>query len=460
MTTKKRRKTKDSADDERTPCGPVEVELRLARYFCQEENSGGLIEVFQGQKEGEVFPEFKRDFRMLVDDKCEDFFIVEVKNNTAEFITKRQVADAFFAATSQMAQEFKIGWRKCHDTLINVWASISRSRNKALAEWPIPVVFKDDDRLAFHRLEWNHTETDWNRLEEFAPTFAGIMERMVNHEAFCAMVGASLDSKADRKKAVWCYGPGDGGKSALVDLIEDLVGKGQALRMTEKAAASRFFASNLKGVRALLGIEQPPTWIYASSEFKSLTGEDKIMTDVKNQQARNVKLDCLVYCFSNFAPVIPNDDALLNRVVACYLAKIPDTQKRFAPHIVRRRLNRELEVIAGYCYSEYLKSLKRGLRIETDLLGDAVETHHEAEHAIVNQLFEMKPGGETPVGEVEEALKNAGIRTKAERDAIKDYIERQGFGSRQRHRDKGRYWQGFVCKPSRVLFSTGSYDRA
>lgn len=299
------------------------------------------------------------------------------ERNTAEVQNEKIVAGLLSDYVSYFPdalEPYRVPFKKCREA-VDAW----RHQRVDLTELPKPVAFASDPELAMARLDFDPKPVDRDALKLEAPHFARILERLTNAEAFCMRVGSFYDVKADRKQACWISGPGDTGKSVLPWLIDELLPGGTTSLSPSLIEKTSFWIAKLVGKR-VAHVKEAAAKFIRTSEFKSITGDSVHAINEKNQPMFDARIDALLFFYSNEAPEIPRDDALMKRVIDCRMGKIPASEPVMSDDDIRERLRPELPLIAGYCLNRYME-LPRGGRIPCSglTLEDSV-TQYEADY--------------------------------------------------------------------------------
>ncbi|MGL9749516.1 DNA primase family protein [Enterococcus sp. DIV0170] len=118
------------------------------------------------------------------------------------------------------------------------------------------------------------------------PTFDGYIREIVgedNVNFVYEWFGYCLYRKYRLQKLLFIYGSGGTGKSTLVELLRDFVGKDSYSAVSLKSLAKeRFSAAGLHGKTANFDAEAKQEYLGDGSFLKQLTGEDTIYADRKN----------------------------------------------------------------------------------------------------------------------------------------------------------------------------------
>ena len=315
--------------------------------------------------------------------------ILKVEDNTARIVGAEYVAGylrEYVANLPKGLADYNITYKQCA-AVIESWVYQRRDLN----ELPKPVAFKSDGDLALARMPFDPVPCGEGELAHCAPRFSQMLGRVTsNRLAFCMRIGSLYDPKADRKQAVWMHGPSDAGKSQFIWLLEVLSGGSYGVLGKENLEKS-YWKAQLVGKRVALAHEAPAKFL-RSDGFKALTGDAQHSIDQKYKAIFVARLDTIVFLFSNEAPEIPHDDALMNRVIDCRIDAVPKDIRIPEPEL-RAALLAEMPYIAGYCRALY-SAISPGSRIpcEHDALTETVGEYEADYLDLIEGELILDPG--------------------------------------------------------------------
>lgn len=292
-----------------------------------------------------LFDQHYEAFRSrLVDEVC----LAEVRDNTAYLTTKNNIASDFAEFCGNLScKVYNIALSRA-ESIVKRWAY----KRRELKPIPPPWGFKSDPALCFNRLPYDPIHRDdWDlSLSLFAPTFSAMCQRVNNLEAFQAMIGSIFFLKASRKQVLWLYGPTGGGKSQIACLLNALMGDA-AIGFDNDDFDGAFWKADLLDKRTVYLDEGDPVFLQ-SNTFKALTGKRGKRINQKHLNAFQANINTILFASSNPPPEIPNDPAIISRVVPCYVQPLEDSAK--IPELeVEERFLQEAGYIAGFCMSVY-----------------------------------------------------------------------------------------------------------
>lgn len=379
-------------------------------------------------------PPFRQKFIAHRQAAEEHGFVFEVsKEKTVQIVSVSHVAEALyrrvrnFGGNDHPSDMYGLTYRKSRE-VAEAYMSIA----DRLDSWPLPLSWKSTQGLAFSRMSFDPQTLDREKLARHAPIFWRFMERMSNDVAFCQRLGSLFDPNAERKQVAWIFGGSDGGKSMLAWLIQELLLNGQVAHISAAAMRGAHWKAPIVGKRVVIGLEASPK-ILNSDEFKELTGDGLQSINEKNQPIRMAKIDAVAFFFSNDAPVIRNDEALRNRIIACELPSIESAQ-RMPEQLVKNRLAEELPVILSYCWTVYQDVKGRRIPCDQTALDQGIAEYESDHEGLFERLFVM--GGSMSGGEFHRVLSDvAGIKQRSERDSFRKFLETAKGMRRQRKKD-------------------------
>lgn len=320
-----------------------------------------LCDVLDGRDDFEFTQKagpFPHEFRVVRPESGGAPIILKIENNTASIESidyaaghLRQYVSNFRGPTAM----YNLPYRKCK-AVVESWAH----QRVDYRELPKPVGFATDPELCLSRLSFDPVRIGSEDLERCAPLFSEMLSRMTNAEAFAMRLGSIYDKEADRKQAVWMWGPADCGKSDVAWLVQELSGGSYGL-LSQDDLKTSYWKAQIVGKRVGIVNEAAAKFI-RGDQFKAITGDGDHSINQKNEKIYNARIDALIFAFSNQAPEIPHDDALMQRVIACHIDAVPE-EARLPRHEVHRQLEDEMPYVAGYCIELYEKGCSADGRI-------------------------------------------------------------------------------------------------
>lgn len=230
-------------------------------------------------------------------------------------------------------------------------ASLSRKlmySGRRVEAWPKPIGFKSDEGDCFQRFDFDPAASA--SLEDF-PTIALNLKHMTNSRNFCERVGSLYDEKANRKQILFLIGDGDGGKSALIELLTFLAGGDRGVASINMGVYKDHGFDPLLDKRVWIA-EELSTRFFEHEQFKVLTGGSAVQINRKNEKQFNAYLTGMLFATSNKTPKIDDDSGLRNRILICEVDPIPK-ELRLPPEETKARMRAELPYFIRYCLEAY-----------------------------------------------------------------------------------------------------------
>lgn len=362
--------------------------------------------------------------------------ILEHFNNAARVVSIRYLGNCLKNYVKYLhgkAGVYNITRRQCEEVALT-WSETTKKRRD---EMPPTVGFKSTPGLVMHRHDFDPPHVSEGEIRTVAPTFGWYIDHMTNSEAFCQRVGSISDPKCARKQALWVYGPANCGKSQIAVLLQWIVGTSY-VRLDRTLLASDYWKAELAGKRLAIVNEAPLRFI-TSDSFKEVTGDEYVTARRIYGDPFEFRCDTLIAAFSNDPPAIPNDDALKDRLISCFMKPVPK-ENRLLPVKVQAALKKELPYIIGYCIDRYRE------------LGETVEIPCDSE--ILQESIDIGEGPYLDFIEAYIAPKEGGFITRAalqramEWDGIRDGVEQA--------KCKAAIFSRYDCKEGRPVQPDGT----
>ena len=143
--------------------------------------------------------------------------------------------------------------------------------------------FKEDYNTV--KVPWNYNAKLKNKRPEKLDKFLDLMLDEETKELVYELIGAIFMKKYLPKKFFLLYGPGNNGKSTLLQLITALAGENENVSYVSLASISdaenRFHRIQLKDKLVNVCGEIPPTYVIDTDVLKMLTGTDTVIAEQK-----------------------------------------------------------------------------------------------------------------------------------------------------------------------------------
>lgn len=356
--------------------------------------------------------------------RIDDVVLAEVVDNTAYLTTKENVAASladFCGQLGGVCLPYNAGGAR-HERAVKTWCYKPRPLKKI----PHPWGFKSSPELCFNRLAYDPIPTDFDSVDRFAPTFGEMCSRVKNYEAFVMRLGSIFFNDASRKQALWLWGPSGGGKSQIAVLLKALMGDAYVGFDNEDFDDS-FWKADLIDKRVAYVKEADPKFLQ-TTVFKSLTGDAGQRMNQKFVKAFQATINTVTFLASNDAPYIPNDDAIKNRVIPCYLDPVPE-EKKISEEELAARFEQELPYISGFCiwfYQEYCPS-HGAIKFDFDRhLQPAIDNYESEFLDIVEEKFKIGTGANwISSKDFKSILIEYGMREETQRRKFKEFLKKR-----------------------------------
>lgn len=404
----------DNPPEKRVKLTAAEVETDLVAVLDRRPVDAATPEPLS--KIGKPFP---HDVRVYRKSKNDEICLAEIVENTARLTFVKNVAAdlaEYCGLLSGVCKPYNITMKKALQ-VVERWAY----RNQELVPLPRPWGFRSEPEVCFNRLTYDPIHVDFLNLSAHAPMFYSILQRVKNTQAFCAMIGSIFFPEASRKQILWLWGPTGGGKSQLAVLLKALLGTA-AYTYDNEDFKDAFWKSSLLDKRTIY-IDECDSKFLRGSSFKAVTGSGTKRINPKNKNAFEASINAIFFASSNEPPNIPNDPALISRVVPCWVsplssAKIPEIE-------VQRILTVEAPFIAGYCMKVYKETCPNFEAISfnvKDHLQDSIDNHESEFIEIFEARFKLDPLGWTTGLQFTAVLKAHHLDTPERRELFKEFL--------------------------------------
>lgn len=235
------------------------------------------------------------------------------------------------------------------------------AKGRSIDKWPEPIGFKtierdQDGNVAKYYFK-RHDFDPHDKPTTYAdfPTIALNLENMSNDRNFCERVGSLYDPEADRKQMILMVGEGDGGKSALLNLLTHLAGGPDGVAMIDMGVFNRFGFFPLVDKAVWLAEELNPNF-FKNDRLKTLTGGAPVQIEPKREAQYNVRLNGMLFAATNKMPELLEDDSgLRNRIIICEVKSLAK-ELRLPAAETEKRMKAELPYFVRYCMDAYSKA--------------------------------------------------------------------------------------------------------
>lgn len=297
-------------------------------------------------------------------------------------------------------------WKKwkliqCRET-IDTWIQTTQRTEKD----PKSMAFLSDPEIAYQRLPFD-PYMECNTLDDlnfFSPAQHSLLSRSSNQDAMAMAIGRIFDFKADRKQALWIWGPKDCGKSQLQWLLRYLTGEAYLeLSSMDLRDEKRWWTGNAIGKRVVAVSEADGCAEFLRSPaFKSLTGESLFSANVKCKQFTTHQNDMLFFFFSNNQPLVGSEKEFSERLI---LSTMTPFEGPKTPEVeFRKELIEGAPAFVGYCMNRWA-TVRHRIPCETAEMESIIAENIEIFPRVFNQIAYQDGDGYVALSILEERFR-------------------------------------------------------
>jgi len=148
----------------------------------------------------------------------------------------------------------------------------------------------------------------------FKPTEKDIQKLLSN------LIGYSISGVADKKLIAVIVGDGENGKSELINIIKEVLGKKMigTVEYEDLSASSGTNTDtlfNARFARMMIIIETKPNAQFNENKLKKISGRDTQNVQAKFKGSEEMSDECIPFIISNFKPKFSGDQTVWNRVI-------------------------------------------------------------------------------------------------------------------------------------------------
>jgi P4 family phage/plasmid primase-like protien len=148
----------------------------------------------------------------------------------------------------------------------------------------------------------------------FKPTEKDIQKLLSN------LIGYSISGVADKKLIAVIVGDGENGKSELINIIKEVLGKKMigTVEYEDLSASSGTNTDtlfNARFSRMMIIIETKPNAQFNENKLKKISGRDTQNVQAKFKGSEEMSDECIAFIISNFKPKFSGDQTVWNRVI-------------------------------------------------------------------------------------------------------------------------------------------------
>lgn len=235
------------------------------------------------------------------------------------------------------------------ERLIDTWAlAIDHFK-----ELPRALAVNDDPARAFNRIYINLEDTK-------TPYWDHIMSNIdCNAEALQAFIWSIFESDSEGQQYLWMYGQGGDGKGSILRLINKIIGDDAFEGLNGK---DNHWLASCVGKRVGVFNDLTNTHLPLSSNFKQLTGGDKVPITNKYEKAYSAYLDTKLIITTNKNIMISSQESDLRRCIFVRFRKDDTFLEDFEETLFNERNGILLK-----CKDAYEKLVDRNGKIQCDL---------------------------------------------------------------------------------------------
>ena len=277
-----------------------------------------------------------------------------------------------------------------------------------------------------------------------------------DRKTFWEYMGYSMTTDTSFQKFLMLTGPGGTGKSVVIGLMEDMIGKENISNISLQDLNSRFYPSALflKLLNSCADI--PSTGMLSIDNLKKATGEDTLVFERKGKDVHFFKSYAKLFFSANKIPLNLDDktDAFYRRILILHMDhKVSPSDKD--PHL-REKLAAEWQYILFNALCGLRRLYEQGGFTESDKCKEAIrELRRRADNvlAFMNECIRTAPGKRVSRSKVYEAYEEYCRENK-----------RQGCGKGRffeqlnEHYQEKRYATDGICYLDIQLCKPGEYE--
>ena len=218
---------------------------------------------------------------------------------------------------------------------------------------PKAIAVNDDNERAFTRVRINPSDT----ATPYWDYVIGKIE--TNADAFQAYIWSIFETESKNQQYLWLYGEGGDGKGSVLRLINYIIGDQAFVGLSAK---DEYWTASCVGKRVAVFNDLTKSCIALSSEFKQLTGGDKVPIRNKYEKAYSAYLDTKIIITTNKNLMISSEESDLRR---CIFVKFKKDQQKLEKF--EENLRKEANGILLKCRESYYKLLSDSNHITCDI---------------------------------------------------------------------------------------------
>lgn len=217
-----------------------------------------------------------------------------------------------------------------------------------------PLLFEDQhpEQFCYRRLPISSFA-----LNEVPAPFQELLERATvdGARSLVLWLGSLLDPSSNRSQYLVLYGPGNNGKSSLIDSLVRVLGDA-AVTMSAGDFLNRFGLGDAANARLLAFDDNNNASFMTSGDFKRVTGSQYVRIERKGKDAYKTRNNLKIVIACNRLPKLTGDDADMRRNILVRLESYKvDNGQPGADSGWVRRLQEAMPDVLRYCYTQWVK---------------------------------------------------------------------------------------------------------
>nr|UVN03559.1 MAG: helicase [Bacteriophage sp.] len=266
--------------------------------------------------------------------------------------------------------------------------------------------YKSDTQLTVSYNEYAENKGYWDKF--INTLLSGHKENIAILQEWCGLILSNYNAAAP-KKIMLLKGPGDTGKSKVIDVLADILGESNSKVVDVQKLGDRFALGNILNKRLIFNGDLPSAGIKdeALAMMKQITGSDKITTEKKGKDSIDLKFRGALMYATNHIPIMVGDNGkhVFNRllILQCcdsipldkqdpMLLKKLLSEKEYIFQWSLEGLKRLINNNFKFTYSESVEEAKVQAERNSDSVVDFIEecyviTEHRKDRVKVNELY-------------------------------------------------------------------------
>ena len=253
---------------------------------------------------------------------------------------------------------------------------------------------------------WEIKADDGKNVRDFLKVSLSDLD---DQETFWEYLGYSMTTDTCFQKFVMIKGPGGTGKSVLIALVEEIIGKGNCVNISIQDLNKRFYATSLFGMLLNACADIPSSAMQSVDVLKKAVGEDPLLYEKKGRDPMKFFSYAKLLFSANEMPMNLDDktNAYYRRLLVLNMNHIVTPEEKDIN--LKEKLFREVD----FCIFRAMVGLKalysRGCFLESNGSQEAIDDLYrsaDSVKAFLDDCTERKPGSREKRSDVYEAYAN------------------------------------------------------